>query len=54
MGLYTELGNSQYCCFQGTSPDNTVGMLAHSGVFGDYLEQRIAVSLAARSHYKSK
>ena len=49
-----ELGNSQYCCFRGTFPDDIVGIFAHSGVFGDYLEQHIAILLAAHSYYELK
>ena len=38
MGLYMGLGSLKYYCFRGTSPEDTVGIFAHSGAFGDYLE----------------
>ena len=55
MGLYMELGNLQYCCFRGPSPDDIVGIFAHSGVFGDYLEWHVAILFIRKifSHLKS-
>ena len=51
MGLHVELGN--LFVVSGASSD-AVGMFAHSGVFADYLEQHVAVWLAAHSRYEKK